>query len=419
MTAQAPGQPPLPLRDVRKLLPGYSVRYQPREAQGGEVALLVAGAASQEFLVLPQKPATAEASWTLPVRASLVAVVYGPGGLDRKKVGQLVKRDPGLVSQLADYAEQTAQTEAIIERLTSPRTPASATWDAALAGFATRYGVPATALDPRAPFEQQAHVLLRAINPALSSYDPLQPEPRLRMQQSAGLAASVAGLFFGNSVGLAAGGASLLLNLRSLLLPNTEFRSSFAQLDPHSPAVVSLCAKREAARSRTRMAYLWAHRLVDSDAPALSLGGLAAVPAGVKSALPLTADDDQLAALLRDWQLERIDGSTSVAVPVRLAPDTRRAEIDLSQVTLAPGAFRLTAAWDWTRVAVDGVLQVEEIPRNFDVKGALVAGGENRISLAAPTLRYLESVSLKAGQTEFAGSWDGGVVRWSARSEER
>ena len=54
----------------------------------------------------------------------------------------------------------------------------------------------------------------------------LAPEAKARWQQSATLASSVAGLFFGSNVGLAGGGAALFLNMRSMLFPKTELRSA-------------------------------------------------------------------------------------------------------------------------------------------------------------------------------------------------
>ncbi|MBK9169117.1 MAG: hypothetical protein IPM24_16855 [Bryobacterales bacterium] len=72
--------------------------------------------------------------------------------------------------------------------------------------------------------------LLRTLNPALSTCDPRRLRaPGVRMQQSAALAASVAGLFFGNTVGIAAGGAALFANLRTLMFPKMDLRSTFAQ----------------------------------------------------------------------------------------------------------------------------------------------------------------------------------------------
>ena len=47
-------------------------------------------------------------------RVSVVAFVYGPSGLNMKKVSSFLSREDDLIAQLADYAEKTAQTEALI-----------------------------------------------------------------------------------------------------------------------------------------------------------------------------------------------------------------------------------------------------------------------------------------------------------------
>jgi hypothetical protein len=40
-------------------------------------------------------------------------LVYGPQGLSAKKVKAFFAKDDDLIAQLADYAEKTAQTEAL------------------------------------------------------------------------------------------------------------------------------------------------------------------------------------------------------------------------------------------------------------------------------------------------------------------
>ena len=70
------------------------------------------------------------------------------------------------------------------------------------------------------------------------------------MEQSAGLAGAVATMFFGSPVGLAAGGAEFLLNLRTLVFPDTDFRSAFTQ--PFETTGLALCAKNEPEKPRMR-----------------------------------------------------------------------------------------------------------------------------------------------------------------------
>jgi len=67
--------------------------------------------------------------------------------------------------------------------------------NAALSGFSAEYGVAVPKLDTTVPTDQQAGQLLRAVLPSLSTYDPLTSDRSALVQQSSGLASSVAALF--------------------------------------------------------------------------------------------------------------------------------------------------------------------------------------------------------------------------------
>lgn len=236
------------VRSVNRIVPGQKLVYAPmnrlsEQMSKAQVALVVAPPGPAASLtVLEPKSALALAEWKAPSRASVVALVFGPHGLDAKRVGTLFRKDRELVEQLADYAEQTAKTETLLTALASwDRTPtATENLNAALMGFSMTFGRAIPVLDRNAPIDQQMGVLMRALNPALATYDPLTPEPQQRMQQSALLAATVGGVFFGGPVGLAAGGASMFMNLSSMMFPDTDFRSAFAQPGPMQSLV--LCA---------------------------------------------------------------------------------------------------------------------------------------------------------------------------------
>ena len=84
----------------------------------------------------------------------------------------------------------------------------------------------------------------------------------------------MAGLFFGNPVGLAAGGAALFQNLKTALFPDTEFRSVFAQAADKDG--MALCTKNAAPKAKTRIAYLWAYRVPETqEAGGVAAGNLA------------------------------------------------------------------------------------------------------------------------------------------------
>ena len=117
------------------------------------------------------------------------------------------------------------------------------------------------------------------------------------MQQSGGLAASVAGLFFGGgAVGLATGGAALIEGLKGAVFPGTEFRTAFAQNDEGDSLV--MCTKNQARKTRTHIAYLWAYRVPNLKPPVLSVTGPAYLPLGSVSSIALKAARDSSANAL-------------------------------------------------------------------------------------------------------------------------
>jgi len=189
-------------------------------------------------------------------------------------------------------------------------------------------------------------MLLSTVMPAVTAYDPLSPASK-QMQQTTGLAGSVAGMFFGNSVGLAAGGTALVSNLRAALFPNTEFRSAIAQAS--DGGALAFCTKEKAPAARTRLAYLWAYRIPDLKRPDIGITGGTYVPLGSKSTLHLKTVAVELKELARarEWRLIPVAGGEASSVPVTLggAPDSLL--LDLSKFRLPAGDYQLSATWDW------------------------------------------------------------------------
>ena len=210
----------LPLRTINRLTEGDTIRYSPilrdNERRSGEVALVLAPTVpeskSEAVVVLDPRPANKPTEWKIPRKISVVAFVYGPDGLNRGKVQHMLAKNTELVEQLADYAQKTSQTEALIQTLTSTDSSAAAT-SAALQGFASQYGL-AVKIDKTQPADEQAMTLLRTVNPALQGSDPLAPMTSQRVGETASIATSIAGLFFGSPVGLAAGGTAMVMDLR-------------------------------------------------------------------------------------------------------------------------------------------------------------------------------------------------------------
>ena len=213
--------------------------------------------AKQDIHVLEALPAKDPQEWEIPARASVVGVVFGPHGLDVKKVSSMVIKNPDLIPELTEYAEETAKVGALVEALTEYEQQPDPTRDvnAALAGFGTDYNVAIPKIDTTQPTNQQAAMLMQAMMPSLQTFDPITASPTGMVAQSAGLAGAVATMFFGSPVGLAAGGAALFLNMRTLVFPDTDFRSAFTQ--PFETTGLALCAKNEPEKPRTRVAYLW------------------------------------------------------------------------------------------------------------------------------------------------------------------
>jgi hypothetical protein len=354
--------------------------------------------------VMDPEPADERATWTAPYRLSAIGMVFGPQGLDHKKVETLVSKDRELVSQLADYAEQTAQVETLVSTLAqAEQGPGSShNLDAALTGFAARYGTTPAKLDRSAPTDQQAAALMQTLNPALGAYDPLAANSSTRMQQSMGLATSVASLFFGSNVGLAAGGAAMVQNFRTLLFPGTDFRSALAQSAPGDG--FTLCAKREPAKSRTRLAYLWAYRVPDAAPPALAFAAPVHLPLGLKSAVPFQAKP---VARAHDWTLVSSDGR-ALPVPVAPAADGRSIEIDLKGANATPGVYHLAAKWDWTPLPVAGDVHLhalEDLKSTTlaaEARDALVEGaGLVPVKLSGPDLEFVEKLTFDRMPIDF------------------
>jgi len=363
---------PLPLRTINRLEEGDLIRYAPllrsNEKRKGDISIVLIPAVrnpkEDPLTVLDPKPAEKPAEWKVPQKTSVVAFVYGPDGLNRGKVKQFLSKDDELVSQLADYAEKTAQTEALIQALASNQS--TATVDAALQGFASQYGAAGMKIDRTQPVDQQAMTLFRTLNPAMASYDPLASESSQRIGSTASLATSVATMFFGSPVGLAAGGTAMVMELRSLAFPRADFRSSFAEKLPNDG--LALCGSRAAPAPHTKVAYLWASRVPNIGAPRVETGQAASLPVAQKSPLPVqVADNDwKYVDRIRDWALQADAGKpipigVQKAVAEQNSGTDKSLELDLTKANVAPGKYKLVGNWDWDPFAVAGDVNIHSL----------------------------------------------------------
>jgi hypothetical protein len=358
------GDRPLPLRTINRLEEGETLTYKPvlrpKEVRKGEVDVVLVPAkgvtTSDKLLVLDEEAAERPEEWKVPWRVGIVAFVYGPQGLSVRKVRGFLSNDVDVVGELADYAEKTSKTEALLAALATPDV-SSERLNAALQGFSSQYGLNVQ-LARNATTDAQAYTAFQALNPAVANYDPLAPQPSASAKQAAMLATSVGELFFGTPVGLAAGGTALLLDLRSLAFPNSEFRSSFSQAMPDD--ALGLCGKTGSVPPHTRVAYLWAMRVPNAGAPAIHIDKDNSLPAGEKSPLPITVSDASWKILdrARDWTLQPEKGKP-VAVKVQTLGDTKKLQVDLSKVT--PGKYTLHGNWDWDHFDAAGFIEVRSL----------------------------------------------------------
>ena len=307
------------------------------------------------LLTLEPHKASERSVWQLLQRPRVIALVYGPQGLSEGKLQSLVTRNQDLLRELADYAEQSSQVEELVQELADAE-QARVGADSALKGVSAGYGVSAQRFSSATTSDQQASLLLSALVPAAGNYDPLAMQST-QVQQTGGLAASVAGLFFGNPVALAAGGAALFSNLKTVLFPNTEFRSAYAQTADRGN--LALCTKSPGAKTKTRAAYLWAYRVPQLSDPALALAKSPNLSVGMKSTVALKLGKSVTAkqlALARDWRLVSGAGGTfSIAATVTPAGAL---DVDLSRARVPAGDYQLGFTWDWDQVSVEGTVHV-------------------------------------------------------------
>ena len=368
----APEVRALPLAAVNRLQKGRKLLYIPVRQQSdrkrpASIALVLIASGSspeKEWVVLDPRPAGAATQWEVPFDVEVVAAVYGPRGLNVKKVKALVKNNEDVITQLADYAQQTAQVGALVEALAAwERSPAnSQPLDAVLQGFSAQHNVSLPRIDPKAPADQQAALLLGTLLPSLATYDPLNPQPAHRIRQSAGLAASLATMFLGNSALLATGGVALFQNLRTLISPGTDFRSAFAQNVP--PHDIQLCSQQRPAKGRARIAYLWALRVPSRGPPQVSVASDVHLPIDREGLLPIHAEDASDWRQLpraHDWKLIQAEGGRHFAVGASLQPSLRALKLDTGKEVLPPGEYTLAASWDWEPFELTGRFRLHRL----------------------------------------------------------
>ncbi len=389
----AGGGQALPIRRVANITRNCTITYQPIRLgpdarKEAKVTLVLAPAESEagaQVTVLEPKPAGASAGWIVPFRPGVVAFILGPQGLDERRVANLVTKDEDLMADLADYAEQTQYLEEAVEALAAAdqEEPPEDT---------------EVASDRSTPSTQAMLALARALNPVLAAYSPLGAGRRMAPVTLTGRAAVG---FFENAGGLIPGGGALS-EVRNWLFPDTEFRATFGQTTSQG---FTLCAQRQ-ARTRNRMVYLWAYRVVNAPAPALSLARPVHLPLGARVTLPVRAkpaDDLVLAGRIREWTLRSKGGGDAIPVSVRIAPQGNALSVDLTRFGGGPGAYLLAGRWDWGLAEVSGDLYLDR-PGDLraarlteeSVVGLIEGSGPVVVRLEGTDFQFVDRVQLKS-----------------------
>jgi hypothetical protein len=404
---------PLPFLSIVHLTEGDIVRYKPldhgRDKRSGDVSLVLVPtriSGKDELIITDARDAAKPQAWEIPQTIALAVFVYGPQGLSKKKVKSFLSQDDSLVAQLAEYADKTAQTQALISALSSASS-SSASVNAALAGFASQYGV-SVQLDKNAPPATQAQALFSAMNPQLAGYNPAAGSSAAVAGQTASLATAAASLFFGSPVGLLAGGTSMLLGLHSIAFPDTQFRSSFPQ---HiGGANLNLCADRGAVPAHTRIAYIWASRIPNAAKPKIQINGSSFIPEGQKSPVNVAMADGDWRFLqrARDWYLAGPNEDLKSLSVLKLE-NQKALELDLTKTKLSPGDYRLEAYWDWAQFEVQGTVHVLPLSNlsgahlKPESQDRLVArSGKIPVTLTGSDFEFATKVQIKKSGDEFA-----------------
>lgn len=386
---QPGGKVPMPLRKVNNLLSSYRISYQPVDLpadlkQNARLTLVAVPKKSDGAItVLDPRAASGPAEWRVPDTPHVLLVVYGPNGLDEKRITNLVTKDEALVAALADYADQTANLEAGLE--------AANELDDIADDDNSRPARPLT------PAEQAIFALVRSLNPGASGYNPLGVGRRAGSATPLGKGAET---FFDNAGGIFPGSGALPI-IKTWLMPDTEFRSVYAI--PKDPDGLTFCAQ-VAAKTRNRVAYLWAYRLNGATMPVVKTLKDDDMLTGMRSSLPVkvTAEDWPLLDHVVDWALSPNQGIKPQPIPVRPVPEERTLHLDLRKFAGAPGDYHLEARWDWDTLRVPGTLHVYA-PDNLktarltpESQDRLIAGsGAVDLDLTGANFLFIEDASVR------------------------
>lgn len=384
----------MPMRQINNLPSGYRVRYQPgavpadMSKEGAVALVLVPKTGDGQMQVLQPGPAATTTEWTVPFDTSVVLLVFAPQGFEEKRLTNIVSRDPALISALAEYADQTNDLEATLEALAQLDDDTEA------------------ALEPgraSTPTELALLALVRALNPAVSSYDPLGAGRRAGPTSMMGRGANV---FFENAGGFP--GAEVLPMAKQFLMPDAEFRSVYAA--GAEGGSMTLCAQRQ-PRTRNKVAYVWAYRLTNAPAPvAQVLGNVVDVPIGLRTSVPVKMQGGanwDLLSRVTDWGLVSPSGGAPLHINARPSATARELRLDLRGFSGLPGLYGIEGRWDWGAVRMNGAVRLHQLddlsaavltPESQD--RLIIDTGLIALDLAGANLRFIERAWMHRPESE-------------------
>ncbi len=384
----------VPIRQINNLPSGYRVRYQPGSvpadmSKDGAVALvLVPKTGDGQMQVLQPGPAATTTEWTVPFDTSVVLLIFAPQGFEEKRLTNLVSRDPALISALAEYADQTNDLEATLEALAQLDDETEAALEP---GRATT------------PTELALLALVRALNPAVSSYDPLGAGRRAGPTSRMGRGAN---MFFENAGGFP--GAEVLPMAKQFLLPDAEFRSVYGA--GAEGGSMTLCAQRQ-PRTRNKVAYVWAYRLTNAPPPvAQVVSNVVDVPIGLRFSVTLKMQggaDWDLLSRVSDWGLVSPSGGAPLHINASPSSSARELRLDLRGFAGLPGLYGLEGRWDWGAVRMNGAVRLHQLD---DLRAAVLTPESHEklvintglvaLQLTGANLRFIERAWLHRPESE-------------------
>ncbi len=157
----------------------------------------------------------------------------------------------------------------------------AASVNAALTGFASEYGF-AVQIDRTAPVAAQASTVFAAMNPQLGRLQSADEFDGRKASDKPQVWRRWPARSSSEAPSARCRGTAMLLDLRSIAFPDTQFRASFAQPLPAFGGQPMRSAGSFA--SSHRVAYIWASRIPNISAPAIHIGDADFVPSSQKTA---------------------------------------------------------------------------------------------------------------------------------------